>query len=152
MEEYGRAGMNLTLTRDLMRADCTLGRIQVGETFYETMELPWLNNQQGISCVPQGDYQLFRHNSEAHPRTWALVNPKLNVIHYPQDGASGCRSLILIHIANYAAELRGCIGVGMARVFIGHTWMVQQSARAMAAIQAALPWTDDHTLTIRSLT
>jgi hypothetical protein len=79
-----------------------------------------------------------------------LVNPLLHVVHYPEDGNPGDRALVLIHIANYARELRGCIAPGMSRLFIGSTWMVQQSARAMAAIQAELSWTDNHTLSIRS--
>ena len=77
-----------------------------GELFYKnfkckTMELPWLNNQVRISCIPAGvyDYEVLER-SEAIPykHIWIKEVP----------GRSG----IKIHVANYVRELRGCIAVG----------------------------------------
>lgn len=142
--------MDLTLHRDLDDGRCSLGVLTVGAIRYQTIERPWLNNQQGVSCVPVGRYRLMRHTSEAHPHTWALVNPALHVVHFEDPGHPDWRALVLIHVANWSRELRGCCAPGMGRQRYGDSWMVTGSDRAFRAIVATLPWTDDHTLTITS--
>ena len=122
----------------------------------QTMERPWIampgykGGLSGKSCVPEGTYRLVTHSSEAHPKTWALVNPDLDVVHYPEDGRDGVRALVLIHVANYARELRGCIAPGRLRTLDSSgTRMVAQSLFAMSDIKRLLPWDDSHTLEIR---
>lgn len=62
-----------------------------------TIERPWLSNQRGESCIPEGTYLLKRRFSKRFGWHF-LVNEVKN------------RSLILIHPANYALkELNGCI-------------------------------------------
>lgn len=62
-----------------------------------TIELPWLNNQRRISCVPEGEYILQKRFS-----------PKFQWHLHLQDVPG--RDLILIHPANDAKkELLGCI-------------------------------------------
>jgi len=62
-----------------------------------TIELPWLNNQHSISCIPTGRYRLKQRYSPKH---------KTHVI---LEGVKD-RALILIHPANNALkELKGCI-------------------------------------------
>ena len=62
-----------------------------------TIELPWLNNQRRISCIPEGEYLLEQRFSPKFG--WHL-----HLIHVPG------RDLILIHPANDAKkELLGCI-------------------------------------------
>ena len=62
-----------------------------------TIELPWLNNQKRISCVPEGEYVLQKRFS-----------PKFKW-HLHLRNVPG-RDLILIHPANDAkTELLGCI-------------------------------------------
>lgn len=62
-----------------------------------TIELPWLNNAQTISCIPEGVYQLKARYSEKFKHHLQLQNIK-------------GRSLILLHPANDARkELEGCI-------------------------------------------
>lgn len=152
--------MKLILIRDYHGDDCTQGKLYLqtpGED-YEcfTMERPWIplpgykGGLSGKSCVPQGVYKLEVHSSEAHPKTWALVNPALDVVHYEDKERSGVRCLVLIHVANYARELRGCIAPGRQRTTDASlTKMVSQSKLAMADIQRLVPWTNDHTLEIR---
>jgi len=74
----------------------------------KTLELPWLDNQRNISCIPEGHYDVV-------PRTSKKYGNHLHV-----TGVEG-RSLILIHPANYVgsknprtghSDLRGCIAVG----------------------------------------
>jgi len=140
--------VEITLTRDLDDGRSTLGVLLVGGIRYQTIERPWRDNQSGISCVPPGRYRLERHNSEAHPRTWALVNPDLHVVHWEDSAHPDWRSLVLIHVANYARELRGCIAPGLSRATFEDTWQLVSSRRAMQAIQAAVSWTNEHTLLI----
>jgi hypothetical protein len=62
-----------------------------------TIELPWLNNQRQISCIPEGLYLLKKRYSLKFGDHVVLTN-------VPN------RSLILIHPANNASkELKGCI-------------------------------------------
>ena len=62
-----------------------------------TIELPWLQNQRRISCVPEGEYVLQKRFS-----------PKFKW-HLHLKNVPG-RDLILIHPANDAKkELLGCI-------------------------------------------
>ncbi len=71
-----------------------------GEIFFRlcsSIELPWLNNQNQISCVPEGKYELKKRYSPKFGWHLQLVN------------VAG-RNLILLHPANDAEkELKGCI-------------------------------------------
>ncbi len=64
-----------------------------------TMELPWRDNERQVSCIPMGDYNCV-------PRT----SPKYGDHYHLTDVPN--RDLILIHAANYASDLLGCIGLG----------------------------------------
>lgn len=72
----------------------------------KTLELPWLNNARGKSCIPPGSYPIELEYSPAFKRKlWELKN-------VPQ------RSEIKIHQANFFNQLRGCIALGDKHVFI----------------------------------
>ncbi|TDE01136.1 DUF5675 family protein [Flavobacterium hiemivividum] len=72
-----------------------------------TIELPWLENQRRISCVPEGEYVLQRRHSPKFK--WHL-----HLLHVP------ARDLILIHPANDAkTELLGCIAPVTKHIGIG---------------------------------
>jgi hypothetical protein len=152
--------VNLLLRRDYRTDLCTQGVLSFStpqdDFVCQTIERPWIplpgykGGLSGKSCVPPGVYNLEVHNSEAHPRTWALVNPDLDVIHYEDPQRPALRALVLIHVANYARELRGCIGVGRLRTIDSQgTRMVTDSRLTMAELQRMLPWTNEHTLEIR---
>lgn len=151
--------MNLTLHRDYKGDDCSQGKLTLPGFSYDTIERPWKPHptapcgQKGVSCVPVGTYKLVKHNSENHPRTWALVNPSLWVYHWDEDVPVGqfgiARTLVLIHPANWATELRGCIAPGRSRaVDPAGRKMVTMSRIAMAELQSVLPWEDGHELEI----
>jgi hypothetical protein len=62
-----------------------------------TIELPWLQNQRNVSCVPEGRYELRK-------RFIKKFGLHLLVVDVPD------RSWILIHPANDAkTQLKGCI-------------------------------------------
>ena len=75
----------------------TLGRLMFNrENLGFTMELPWLNNTKRISCIPDGDYTVIKHNS-----------PRFGASFWVQDVPD--RSEILIHYGNYNRDTLGCI-------------------------------------------
>jgi hypothetical protein len=141
---------------DPVNTDCTLGLLHVGSLTLSTIERPWIpsplskGGTKGVSCVPVGLYKLVRHNTEAHPETWALVNRELDVVHYPGEGVGPhVRTAVLIHPANWAHELRGCIAPGMRTTTDEQgRYMVAESKRAMRMMQSILPWIDGHELEI----
>jgi Family of unknown function (DUF5675) len=62
-----------------------------------SIELPWLDNQTRVSCIPEGKYELRKRWSPKFRR-------HLQVMNVPN------RNYILIHPANDAVrELKGCI-------------------------------------------
>jgi hypothetical protein len=146
----------LTLARDTYGPADVFGILVLDALTMNTIERPWIpaaahpGGANGISCVPVGEYTLVLHDTELHPKTWALVNPALGVWHLPSDippGQAG-RSAVLIHPANFAHELLGCIAPGLGRGQSDGVKMVTQSRAAFAQLAHALPWTPGHTLTI----
>jgi hypothetical protein len=68
-----------------------------GQKICSTIELPWRDNKNNISCIPEGSYLLLAR--EAHRR----------ITHLVVFGVPG-RSFIFLHPAkNALTELRGCI-------------------------------------------
>lgn len=76
-----------------------------------TMELPYLNNERRISCIPKGEYWIKEHES-----------PKFGFCYkvYDKDQVSEVagRSEILIHLGNYHRDTLGCILPGASAMFI----------------------------------
>ncbi len=89
--------MDLILTRKYF-PEGTEGTLEWNGNFIcYTIELPWLENQKRVSCVPEGEYILQQRYSKKFGWHLHLVN------------VPG-RDLILIHPANDAKkELLGCI-------------------------------------------
>lgn len=95
---------------------------QLPGTFWTSDDPEWIQppcGRKGVSCIPPGVYDLVPHSTDAHPDTFALVNPDLWVYHFEQDvpryQRGIARTAVLIHPANYVEELRGCIAPGMSR-------------------------------------
>lgn len=69
-----------------------------------TIEKPWLDNKQMISCIPAGSYIMQpRHNKTfgKYPDVWQVMDVKE-------------RYGIYFHVANRAEQLKGCIATGLA--------------------------------------
>lgn len=102
----------MLLTRTIYTNDAVYGYLRFPDGMVlTTVERPWYDNEPHISCVPEGTYQLVPHSTARFPDTWALVNHALGVAHQPTPGVR--RSAILIHAANVADELEGCIAPGL---------------------------------------
>lgn len=142
------AVMNVTLHRLTDNGRCTQGVLQVDDESFFALERPWApgspGGTKGVSCVPAGIYRLVPHDSEAHPRTFALVNDELHVYHLAvPDGEQG-RTACLIHAANFPQELRGCIALGMEQGVDA----VLKSRLAVERFYELVPWESGHTLEI----
>jgi hypothetical protein len=146
--------MFLSLIRDTRTGTYCQGTLQAGAILLQTLELPWIadsvgkGGKQGESCVPAGLYDLVRHDTPKHPRSFALVNPALDVYHLPDDVPEGkhsyARTAVLIHIANWPSELEGCCALGLGRLPGG----IRDSRVAMARFNTVVPWIPMHSIGI----
>ena len=92
----------LTLVREQHLPDRTLGRLYLDRVpLYRTLELPWVDNVQAVSCIPAGTYRLRLSRSARFGRDL----PELLGV----PGRFGIR----IHRGNYPQDSTGCILVGM---------------------------------------
>ncbi|AWW32445.1 hypothetical protein DN752_21120 [Echinicola strongylocentroti] len=102
---------SLVLIRTHFEEKQTLGQLfvlndQADELFScFTLELPWKDNEQFVSCIPAGRYKVVPRNSEKY-------GDHLHILGVPD------RSLILIHEANFYFELLGCICIGRKQLDI----------------------------------
>ena len=78
--------------------DGTNGKLECeGKFICYTIELPWMENQKRVSCIPEGKYFIKKRYSNKFKWHLEVVDVKK-------------RSLILFHPANNALlELNGCI-------------------------------------------
>ena len=134
----------LILTRFLQNEHKTLGDLNLEEDAntilaLKTIELPWKNNQVKISCIPEGYYITKVHTS-----------PKFGWCLWVQDVPE--RSEILIHTANYARQLLGCISPGIIHTDLDKDGItdVKHSGIAMEALKHYMGSLKQITLIIRS--
>lgn len=73
-----------------------------------SLELPYINNQEKISCIPKGKYDCIYSYSES------LEKFTYEVLQVPK------RKGIRIHAANYYTQLQGCIALGINISDINH--------------------------------
>ena len=152
--------MILTLTRDATQPAnyCTMGILEVnGRGKFHTVERPWISVPDGIcgqrflSCIHTGTYRLEPRETEARGKHWIVSNAALGVYRDPQDIPNGiyARALILIHAANWAHELMGCIAPGKNRALTNNEWGVTESRAAMNEIRTLIGNTYDLQLEIK---
>lgn len=72
-----------------------------------TLEKPWQNNKQNISCIPNGSYYVTTTESPKYGET-------LQIVAVPN------RSHILFHSGNYETDTKGCILLGGSFKDINH--------------------------------
>ena len=116
-----------------------------GEILFEgslkmyTIELPWKNNQAGVSCIPEGEYELVNRWSPKFGR-------HLQILNVPG------RELILIHPANEALrELKGCIAPVCSLTGAGKGMLSRLALKTlMGLVGAALDRHETVFITIKS--
>jgi hypothetical protein len=98
----------------------TLGIILInGIIRFFSMELPWKNNENNISCIPCGTYPIAQYFSPHREEKCFLISNVPN------------RSGIEIHNGNIAANINGCIAVGSNFGFIGKDRAVLNSRNTL---------------------
>ena len=107
--------INLLILRNTFSDESTIGELFLnGETFCDTLELPYRDNQKSVSCIPTGEYKVrLRLARESATRDYLHL-----LVQEVKD-----RSHILFHRGNSAKDTRGCILVGQTRKqdFVGNS-------------------------------
>ena len=132
----------LKLIRIAYRDNCTLGALydSEGDMFLATLEEPNKGNQKGISCIPEGIYNVVPHNG--------VVKNVYRLENVPD------RSGILIHIGNTTDDIEGCILVGLSHGKLGGKPAVMKSVAAMDSLRSHIrnrTSKDEFTLQITSI-
>jgi len=145
--------VNLVLTRTVYEPTHTLGFLYADDLKLATVERPQIHNPKGpgglprVSCIDEGEYTVKPWDSDKFPGTYMLVNMTRGVYPQPDDipaGQSWGRSAILIHSGNSAADVLGCIAVGMEHDGDG----VAKSRAALGQLRLALGRAENHRLSI----
>lgn len=92
----------------------TEGILLYNQSNCRTLELPWRDNQQQVSCIPPGEYDVEIRISNKYGRIYWVKN-------VPD------RSYILIHSGNFAGDtskgykshVMGCILLGQTAGYLG---------------------------------
>ena len=110
------------------REDCTLGILTYKDFKCVTLELPNLNNERSISCIPRAEgYKGEKYKSHANGDCIAIIN----VLD---------RTHIQIHSLNWLHQTEGCIGVGKNFSPLSHNGpMITNSRDTLKALLAILP-------------
>lgn len=103
--------MKATLKRIKYSKQQTLGQLTIidgdGKEVFrcDTLELPWKNNKNRISCIPEGQYKaVFRNFGNYANRSFHIQTREGKEV----EGRTG----ILIHSGNFFTDTRGCILLG----------------------------------------
>lgn len=130
--------MNATLQRLIPLAQSDKGVLGVWITdrpLFATLELPWKDNKNDISCVPAGTYHVKKIYSTHFNRNVFMLS---NV---PD------RDAIEIHVGNTVNDIRGCIVVGME--YSMSECAVVSSGMALDKLMSIMP--DEFDLTIKDM-
>lgn len=104
--------LEVIINRFKVTKDYSLGHCYIkyddGNAVYVgcSLERGWRNNQNRISCVPEGTYELkYERSNRFRKNLWEL---------YGVPGRSECK----FHAANYWTQLNGCIALGNKHIDI----------------------------------
>lgn len=132
----------MILQRDSSNADRTFGTMARDDQRVEcqTIERPWLDNQNGVSCIPVGTYRCSLRFSPHHGFAVFGVDAVPN------------RDDIEIHAANLPSQLLGCIALGESRGALNGADAVLASQAAVDAFMRARGCGEYRSLTTQALT
>lgn len=139
----GNGKIELFLKREPSTDDGTFGILQFPDgTSLLSLELPWRNNKNGVSCIPAGTYKCAKRSTTNFGFSYEVKNV---------PGRSG----ILIHAGNSAgnsemgkkADSAGCILLGQGRGQKGSQKIITSSKAAMKIFHDKLQ-DRDFTLTV----
>ena len=135
-----RGEVSVTMTRQKFFPSCTLGFLHIQTTNLvwrcKTLELPWLDNTPGISCIPKGNYTCRRVKSSKFGETFQVCD-------VPN------RQGILFHAGNSAPkDTRGCILLGVGAEVSGGNAYLLSSRPAMKTFMQMLEGVESFDITI----
>lgn len=135
----------LELIRDSYSDMGTFGKLYIdGKFFCYTVEKPWVGNKEKESCIPEGVYRLvLRYSPVVRKTSGGEFEEGYEVAGVPN------RSYIMIHPANVASDLEGCIGVGNALGFVKNQWAVLNSRDTFRELMGELEKKNDWDIEIR---
>jgi len=111
------------------REDCTIGILTYKDFQCFTLELPWLDNQEFISCIPRAEgYRGEKFHSDKNGDVISIIN----VLD---------RTHIQVHSGNYTRNVEGCILVGNSVKFLDADSIpdVTSSVKTLKALLSILP-------------
>jgi hypothetical protein len=118
----------------------TFGKLSFDRFWCYTVEPPWRDDKQNVSCIPEGVYTVRRQPwAKRLSRLWKLVDV---------PGRSG----IYLHSGNTKYDTEGCILLGRyLGALDGGTWAVIDSKETLIRFAKATLGLDEIILTIRQV-
>jgi hypothetical protein len=109
----------------------TVGKLYVDTLKFFTGELPWRDNEAGLSCIPTGIYECEYNWSAKHKAFSYEVKDVVN------------RTGIRLHAANlfgdtakgYKSQVEGCIAIGLRAGFLDGQRAIHLSQRALRELE-----------------
>tara|TARA_R100001143_G_C3360997_1_gene135680 strand:- start:12755 stop:13237 length:483 start_codon:yes stop_codon:yes gene_type:complete len=157
--------MLLTLKRFSYSPTETEGILYLpGDVKFATIEQPWVPNPNGApggkpfeSCVPDGMYKLIPWTRPNGDDVYLMHSVANGVYMLPSDHKEGeGRNLCLIHKANWAHEIQGCIAPGVSRLPMPVSGVMKQavggSGAAMSKLREILGREKSHLLDVVNAT
>jgi hypothetical protein len=131
------------LNRFLRNNYQTIGVVifDTGESVF-MLELPWMDNQRQISCIPTGVFHVLPHISPSKGKCYKVFTPGKSDV----EG----RDEILWHVGNYKKNTLGCQlpGLGLSDIDKDGNVDVSESAKALRKVFSIAP--DGFELTIEN--
>lgn len=125
--------MSVKLIRTVASNAGTFGYLVTNDRMFVSLELPWRDNKQSVSCVPAGTYEMEFVQTSHFGTCYHLKNV---------PGRGG----VLVHWGNWAGDKEqgfrsdslGCILIGTKRGSLAGQPAILQSRIAKAAFDAEL--------------
>ena len=129
---------NFTLVRKYRPNEATLGKIldPNNQEICKTLENPWLDNQNEISCIPEGTYEVEADNSGKF-QYWRILN------------IPG-RDAVEIHSGNKEEDTKGCLIIGARWGFMDDELAVLSSRTTLKRLKNNKTLPEKFTLEITS--
>ncbi|MDA7705719.1 DUF5675 family protein [Rickettsiales bacterium] len=129
---------NFILKRKYRNGEATLGTLlnEHEEEICKTLENPWLDNEQGVSCIPEGIYEV-QVDDTGRFQYWKILN-------VPE------RDAVEIHYGNREKDTRGCVIFGKRWGFIADELAVLTSKPTLNRLKKNKTLPDKFSLQITS--